>query len=99
MTYKVISEENETLVKEMEDFVSSHMNSHFLQSPLWRKVKPKWIWRGILAYENGVITGSLSLLIRPLPLGYSIFYSPRGPVCKRNDKCTLSTLFDGVFSL
>ena len=47
--------------------------------------------------ENGKIIGSLSLLIRKIPVfPVSIMYSPRGPVCDIDDNDTLKCLLDGA---
>lgn len=99
MKYQIISEKDTEAVSQMESFVLSHSNCHFLQSPKWRRVKANWHWHGILAWDNEKITGAMSVLIRKLPLGFSILYAPRGPVCDRNDYQIMSELIKGVGKL
>lgn len=72
-------------VADMEDFVRNHCKSHFMQMPCWSQVKNNWQWRGLCIYRENRLVAAVGLLIRALPLGYSLFYCPRGPVCDRND--------------
>lgn len=83
----------------MEVFVKNHEKSHFLQMPRWADVKEAWQWRGILAYENRHIVGAMSVLIRPLPFGFSLLYAPRGPVCDRNDPYVMACLLGAADDL
>lgn len=95
----IITMENTQAVAEMERFVLTHENSHFLQQPRWAQVKDHWRWRGILAYEKGVLMGAMSVLVRPLPMGFSLIYAPRGPVCDRSDPYVMATLLSGADQL
>ncbi len=99
MKYQIISESETELVLQMDDFVRSHGNCHFLQSPLWRQVKAQWRWYGILVWDNQYIVGAMSVLIRKLPLGMSILYAPRGPICDRNDHKIVKELLNGAREL
>ena len=92
MQYRIITKENRIEIHKMEAFVKHYEKSHFLQTPAWADVKEAWDWRGILAYEAERIVGAMSVLIRNLPLGFSLMYAPRGPVCDRNDPYVLSCL-------
>lgn len=83
----------------MESFAKGHEKSHFLQTPAWAQVKEAWEWRGIVAYEEKRIMGAMSVLIRPLPFGFSIMYAPRGPVCDRCDPCVMACLLGGADNL
>lgn len=83
----------------MTAFVNRHEKSHFLQTPTWADVKAAWDWRGILAYEEGRIIGAMSVLIRPLPMGYSLLYVPRGPVCDRDDPYVMACLLGAADDL
>ena len=84
--WKIICKEDRQDAVLMEQYVMEHGCSHFMQLPRWAQVKSFWDWRGILLYRDGKIAGAMSVLIRPLPLGFSLFYAPRGPVCDRNDR-------------
>lgn len=83
----------------MEQFIKHHEKSHFLQTPAWADVKEAWDWRGILAYEESQIVGAMSVLIRPLPMGFSLLYAPRGPVCDRSDPCVMACLLGAADDL
>lgn len=99
MNYKIITTEQQEELVKMEQFVNRHDNGHFLQSPHWREVKDNWLWRGIAACDKGEIVGTIAVLIRKLPLGMSIFYAPRGPVCDRCDRELVQILLNGVQEL
>ena len=99
MEYRIITQENKALVAQMERFVKTHEKSHFLQLPQWARVKDHWLWRGVLAWEDGKIMGAMSVLIRKLPLGFSMMYVPRGPVCDRNDPYVMACLLSGAEDL
>lgn len=99
MEYRLITNENTEEIKQMESFVKGHEKSHFLQTPAWAQVKEAWEWRGIVAYEEKRIIGAMSVLIRPLPFGFSIMYAPRGPVCDRCDPCVMACLLGGADNL
>lgn len=78
------------------NFLQTHKKGHFMQSPQWAEVKSEWTNEIIIVEdENGQIKGSMSLLIRKLPfLGYTMMYSPRGPVCDPHDRQTLQELLN-----
>lgn len=99
MESKIITKENRAEVQRMEAFIKNHEKSHFLQIPTWADVKDAWDWRGVLAYEEGQIKGAMSVLIRPLPMGCSLLYAPRGPVCDRNDPYVLACLLGAADDL
>ncbi len=99
MHYRIITKENWAGVQKMDVFVKNHDKSHFLQTPAWAGVKEAWDWRGILACEGEQIVGAVSVLIRYLPMGFSLMYAPRGPVCDRNDPYVLACLLSGVDEL
>ncbi len=79
-----------------EAFVSSHPKGHFMQSLKWAEVKSNWSNEIVTVEDNnGNIKGSLSLLIRKVPLiGRTIMYSPRGPVCDIHDSETFKELIE-----
>lgn len=74
-------------------FLEEHPAGHFLQTPEWARVKQSWKSETVLARDGeGRITGSMSLLIRRLPLFGELIYCPRGPVCDPGDERTLQKL-------
>lgn len=99
MQCRIITKENRAEVLRMETFAKRHEKSHFLQTPAWAAVKEAWDWRGILACEDDRIVGTMSVLIRPLPMGFSLMYAPRGPVCDRNDPYVMASLLGAADDL
>lgn len=83
------------------EFLQSHPKGHFLQSPQWATVKKEWKNEVVLVEdENGCIKGSLSILIRKIPLfNNTIMYAPRGPVCDVHDEDTIAKLVEGAKEL
>ncbi len=99
MNYEIIRS-HDPRVEEYAGFVRNHRNCHFLQDPQWARVKDSWRWVGILALDDDTqIRGVISVLLRPLPLGFQIAYAPRGPVCCRTEPDVMSTLMEGVKQL
>ena len=83
--------------KEYEEFVKNHENGNFMQSLKWTQVKYNWQYECIVSKNaQGEIIGSMLVLIRKMPLGKTLLYSPRGPVCDYNDYDTISDLLSGV---
>lgn len=79
-----------------EKYLELHPNGHFMQSLKWAKVKSNWI-NEIITIEDreGNIKGSMSLLIRKLPLlDRTIMYCPRGPICNTHDRDILEALIN-----
>ena len=83
--WKEFDNTNTAAVGEMEAFVRRHPSGHFMQMPAWAKVKTYWKWRGVCICDEDHIRAAMGVLIRPLALGLTLFYIPRGPVCDRND--------------
>ena len=81
---------------EYEAFLKANPKGHFMQSPQWAKIKSFWKNEIVTVEdENGRIKGSMSILIRKVPvLPYTMMYSPRGPVCDPHDAQTLKELLD-----
>lgn len=93
----VIINREDPQISEYDRFVRNHKNGHFLQAPEWAEVKPLWQWSAIVVRDNsGTMTGAMSVLSRSLPMGFSIAYVPRGPVCDRNDKGVIHALTQGL---
>lgn len=81
------------LEKEYEAFLEKHPMGHFLQSTEWAMAKSGWCHELITARNaSGQLKGTMSLLIRRIPLLGSIIYCPRGPICSPEDGVTYSEL-------
>ena len=82
------------------EFLKTHDRCNFQQSLEWGKVKSSWINEVVLAYDNtGNIIGSISVLIRKIPIFGTMMYSSRGPVCDIHNKEVLKQLTEGLKEL
>ena len=82
--------------QEHDDFVKHHPQANLLQSANWAKIKDNWGNERVGFYQDGKLVASASILIRPLPLGMSMFYIPRGPVMDYTDQALLTFVFDNL---
>ena len=91
---------DEKSMAEYKKFLESHERCNFQQSPEWAKVKNNWKNEIILAEDDqGKIIGSLSVLIRKMPIFGNIMYSSRGPTCDIHNMAVLKQLTDGAKEL
>ena len=92
--------EDEKSKQEYKKFLENHERCNFQQSLEWAKVKDSWKNEVILAEdEQGNIIGSLSVLIRKIPIFGNLMYSSRGPVCGIHDEKVLEQLTEGAKQL
>lgn len=75
---------------EHDAFVINHPLTNLLQSSSWAKIKDSWGNDRIGYYEQGKLVAVASVLIQPLPLGFTMIYIPRGPVMDYNNHELLS---------
>ena len=88
---------NQENSKKIEKFLWEHPNTHFLQSIPWTKVKENWEKEFITIQENGKIMGTMSILLKKVPLlNRYMMYAPRGFVCDYHDEETLRKLTQKV---
>ena len=66
--------------KEHDDFVKNHSQVNLLQSSAWAQIKNNWDNERLGFYYNDKLVASASILIKPLPLGFTMLYIPRGPI-------------------
>ena len=52
----------------LEEFLETNKKSHFLQSPEWANVKTDWKHEMIVIEENGKIKGTMSILLKKVPV-------------------------------
>lgn len=92
---------NEENVDKYNKFLQSHDRCNFQQSIEWGNVKSaSWKNEVVLAEdENGNIIGSLSVLIRKIPIFGNLMYSPRGPICDIHNENILKQLTEGLKEL
>lgn len=72
--------------QEQDQFVKNHPQCNLLQSSNWAKVKDNWGNERVGFYKDGELVACCSILIRPLPLGRTMFYIPRGPILDYEDQ-------------
>ncbi len=60
-------------------FLSSHPNAHLLQTGEWGELKSAFGWEPVRIIAGNV---GVQILFRRLPLGFTIGYIPKGPICK-----------------
>lgn len=63
-----------------DTFVQSHPLCNLLQSSSWAKVKDNWQHRLVGVYDDNTLIASALVLIKPLPAGFTMMYTPRGPI-------------------
>ena len=66
--------------KTHDDFVKDSNLTNLLQSSSWADVKDNWGHELIGFFDGDKQVASASILIKKLPLGYTMLYTPRGPI-------------------
>lgn len=79
--------------KEHDEFVKSHPLCNLLQSSAWARVKDNWNHGIVGVKENGRLVASALVLIKPLPLSFSVLYLPRGPILDYENQELVSFFF------
>ncbi|MDF9824479.1 serine/alanine adding enzyme [Breznakia sp. PF5-3] len=69
-----------------DDFVESHELCNLLQSSSWAKVKENWDSTIVGVFDDDTLIASSLVLIKHLPMGFTMFYTPRGPIMDYTDK-------------
>lgn len=90
-TYKTGIEKDEH-----DDFVKSSPLVCLLQSSTWGKVKSNWDNELIGFYSDDELVGTASVLIKKLPLNFSMIYIPRGPILDYSDRTLLKFIIDSL---
>lgn len=89
--FKVGIDENE-----YRAFLSENNYHSFMQLPEWAEVKDNWGHTLCGIYSDGKLAGGALLLIRKLPLGLTVIYSPRGFVVDYSDTEMLRCFTEGI---
>lgn len=82
--------------KEYAEFLLQNPYYSFMQLPEWAQVKDNWKSTICGLYENEKLVAGAMLLIRPLPLGLSIIYAPRGFTMDYANKEVIKAFGEGV---
>lgn len=85
-------------LSEYDDFVKEHPMVNLLQSSAWEKVKSDWNHERLGVYEGEKLLAVASILIKSLPLGYKMFYIPRGPILDYRDTEVLKFVLQSIKS-
>ncbi|MDP9478483.1 MAG: peptidoglycan bridge formation glycyltransferase FemA/FemB family protein [Actinomycetota bacterium] len=84
--------------REWDAFAAAGPWGSFLQTAAWGRFKERWGWRArrVTVERYGELVAGAQVLFRPLPLGRSVAYVPRGPVAPPDDPDLLAALLDEV---
>ena len=66
--------------EEHDEFVKTSPQTNLLQSSDWAKIKDTWGNERLGVYQDHKLVAVASILIQPLPLGFTMLYIPRGPI-------------------
>ena len=83
---------------EHDRFIEQHELVNILQSSAWEKVKSDWNHERLGVYEGKTLLAVASILIKSLPLGYKMFYIPRGPILDYRDTEVLKFVLQSIKS-
>ncbi|GFH41712.1 UDP-N-acetylmuramoylpentapeptide-lysine N(6)-alanyltransferase MurM [Lactococcus hodotermopsidis] len=82
---------------EHDEFVGKNPLNHLLQSSTWAKVKDNWDSKIVGVRDNsGNLLASSLVLIKKLPLGFTMFYTPRGPIMDYENVELVTFFFDNL---
>ncbi|MHC5216989.1 aminoacyltransferase [Enterococcus sp. LJL128] len=84
---------------EHDRFVQGHPLCNLLQSASWAKVKDNWGSEIVGVYKEGELVASSLVLVRPLPAGFSMLYTPRGPIMDYSNKELVQFFMDNLKKL
>ena len=82
--------------KEHDEFVKTHPLCNLLQSSSWAKIKANWDHEIVGVYEDDNLVASSLVLIRKLPLGFTMLYTPRGPILDYENSALVEHFLQGL---
>lgn len=82
--------------KEHDRFVEESQQANLLQSSSWAHVKDNWKSERIGFYKDEELLAVAAVLIKPLPLGMSMLYIPRGPIMDYQDSALLTFVLNSL---
>jgi lipid II:glycine glycyltransferase (peptidoglycan interpeptide bridge formation enzyme) len=65
-------------LSDWNEFLAQHPNTHLLQTGEWGELKSAFGWNPVRLILGNV---GVQILFRQLPLGFTVGYIPKGPVC------------------
>ena len=82
--------------EEHDEFVKTSPQTNLLQSSDWAKIKDNWGNERLGVYQNHKLVAVASILIQPLPLGFTMLYIPRGPIMDYQNSELVSFMLQSI---
>lgn len=82
--------------EEHDEFVKNSPQTNLLQSSDWAKIKDNWGNERLGIYQDQKLVAVASILIQPLPLGFTMLYIPRGPIMDYQNSQLVAFMFQSI---
>ena len=82
--------------EEHDEFVKNSPQTNLLQSSDWAKIKDNWGNERLGVYQDQKLVAVASILIQPLPLGFTMLYIPRGPIMDYQNSQLVSFMLQSI---
>ena len=82
--------------EEHDEFVKKSSQTNLLQSSDWAKIKDNWGNERLGVYKDQKLVAVASILIQPLPLGFTMLYIPRGPIMDYQNKDLVAYMLQSI---
>lgn len=82
--------------EEHDEFVKTSPQTNLLQSADWAKIKDNWGNERLGVYQDHKLVAVASILIQPLPLGFTMLYIPRGPIMDYQNSQLVSFMLQSI---
>ena len=82
--------------EEHDEFVKNSPQIYLLQSSDWAKIKDNWGNERLGIYQDQKLVAVASILIQPLPLGFTMLYIPRGPIMDYQNSQLVSFMLQSI---
>ncbi|AGY38533.1 UDP-N-acetylmuramoylpentapeptide-lysine N(6)-alanyltransferase [Streptococcus ilei] len=82
--------------EEHDEFVKNSPQTNLLQSSDWAKIKDNWGNERLGVYQDQKLVAVASILIQPLPLGFTMLYIPRGPIMDYQNSQLVAFMFQSI---
>ena len=82
--------------EEHDEFVKNSPQTNLLQSSDWANIKDNWGNERLGIYQDHKLVAVASILIQPLPLGFTMLYIPRGPLMDYQNSQLVSFMLQSI---
>ncbi len=82
--------------KKHDEFVEKSVYCNLLQSSSWATVKSNWSHEIVGVYEGETLVASSLVLIKKLPLSFTMMYLPRGPIMDYDNQELVQFFFKAI---